>query len=84
MTDEQRLIKSFLQTLKFEIVGKHDTNNHAALKISCLKPGLERSITMELKDLHREMLPVMQSLFSKPQGAVNLPAYRDCILEKQS
>ncbi len=67
LTGEMRVVKSFLEYLKVELITRPD-NGRQALRFENLKPGYRQSVTIELDALPVEMLVVMNLLLAKPRG----------------
>ena len=73
MTDEFRVVKSFLEMLKVELVRKED-NWKTAIRFTNMRPGYEQNaITLELDSLPEpiEMLQVACCLLVRPPETEN-------------
>ena len=67
MTDELRIVKSFLEFLKVETLRRQE-NGQWAISFTNMKPGYRTSITLELDHLlPLEMSVVMRRLLEKAQ-----------------
>ncbi len=83
MTEEFRVVKSFLEMLKVEIIHRED-NDNPAIRFTNLKPGYGTSITIELDALPVEFAKIMNRLLVKVQGMANPPVGTSHDAEKPS
>ena len=72
MTYELRVVKSFLETLKVETVGKLEAGCFA-LRFSNMKPGYRNSVTVSCELLPLEMSLVIRRMLVKAQGTEKSP-----------
>lgn len=70
MTDELRVIKAFLETLKIELVHKDD-NWKPAIRFTNMKPGYRQGLTVEMDALPAEMRSLIDALLLKSQETAN-------------
>lgn len=73
LTGEMRVVKSFLEYLKVELITRPD-NGRQAISFTNMRPGYGQSVTIELDTLPIEMLTVMKALLARPRGTANQAA----------
>lgn len=83
MTDEFRVVKSFLELHKVEIIHRED-NGNPAIRFTNLKPGYGTAITIELDALPVEFGQIMNRLLVKFLGKANPPRGTSHDAEKPS